>query len=193
MGRLVYEMLASLDGYVRDPSGDYQWATPGPALHDWFNEQVATRSAEVYGRGMWEDMRYWLDPPAADLEHPEARGFAQAWQGIDKVVVSTTLTSLDAPRTTLWPALDLDRLAELVRDAPGDVGISGPTLAASALRAGLVDQVCVAVMPHATGGGLPLLPPRLSLDLAPAGHETFDDGSVVLRYDVSRERRRPAG
>lgn len=184
MGRLVYEMLASLDGYVRDPSGDYQWSTPGPALHTWFNERVAARSAEVYGRGMWEEMRYWQDPPATDLEQPEARGFAQAWQAVEKVVVSSTLTSLDAPRTALWSSLDLDRLAELVRDAPGDVGISGPTLAASALRAGLVDQVCVAVVPHVTGGGLPLLPAGLSLDLRPAGHETFDDGSVVLRYDT---------
>lgn len=192
MGRLTYGMLVSLDGYVRGPDGGFDWTEPDPQLHEHFTEVQERTALDVYGRHMWETMRYWADPPAADLEHPEVRRFAAAWQASDRVVVSGSLPSLDAPRTRLWPDLDLDRLRALVEEVDGDVSISGPTTAAAALRAGLVDEVSAYVVPHVSGGGLRLLPEGFTCDLRLRSEQRWPGGVVQLAYDVRRDEGDPA-
>lgn len=184
MGRLSYGMLVSLDGYVRGPDGSLDWTEPDAQLHEHFNRIQAASALEVYGRHMWETMRYWQDPPGADLESPQYRGFAQAWQDTDKVVVSRSLSSVDAPRTRLWSRLDVGALRELVASAAGDVSISGPTLAAGALRAGLVGEVRAYVIPHVLGGGLRFLPDGYTTPLRLRSERRFAGGTVELVYDV---------
>ncbi|WP_435202677.1 dihydrofolate reductase family protein [Janibacter sp. GS2] len=184
MGRLTYGMLVSLDGYVRGPDGGFEWAEPDAQLHDHFTETQAGAVVDVYGRHMWETMRYWQDPPAADLVAPQHRGFAEAWQATDTVVVSRSLSSVDTARTQLWPHLDLDRLRAMVETCDGAVTISGPTLAASALRAGLVDEVSAYVVPYVAGGGLRFLPDGFATDLRLRHERRFGGGTVELVYDV---------
>lgn len=185
MGRLTYGMLVSLDGYVRDAVGGFQWTEPDAQLHERFNEIQAGTAVDVYGRGMWETMRYWQDPPTADLaESAVYRGFAEAWQATDTVVVSRSLSSVDTPRTRLWPELDLDRLRALVATSDGDVSISGPTLAAPALRAGLVDEVRAWIVPHVAGGGLGFLPDHYSTRLRLRSERRWAGGTVELIYGV---------
>lgn len=186
MGRLSYGMLVSLDGYVRDATGDFDWTEPDEELHEHFNDIQARTAIDVYGRHMWEAMSYWQDPPASDIERPAYRGFAEAWQDSDVVVVSRTLGSVDWPRATLWPELDLDRLRALVETAAGDVSISGPSLAAAALQAGLVDEVRSYVVPHVAGGGLRFLPEGWSVPLHLRSERRFADGTVELVHDVGR-------
>lgn len=186
MGRLTYGMLVSLDGYVRGPDGTFDWTEPDPELHEHFTDLQARTAVDVYGRHMWEAMEYWQDPPADDLDRPEYRDFAEAWRATDTVVVSRSLRALDAPRTRLWPELDLDRLAELVGSTDGEVSISGPTLAAGALRAGLVDEVTAWVVPHVAGGGLRLLPEGWSTGLRLRSERRWSGGTVELVYDVDR-------
>ena len=188
MGRLRYGMLVSLDGYARDASGSFDWATPDDELHGFVNDQEREVRTLVYGRGMWETMRWWQDSPADDEPGaaPEHLDFAAMWRQADKVVVSTTLDPPVEPRTELWPTLDLDRLAALVRDSPTDVSIGGPTLAAHALRTGLVDEVTAYVVPHVAGGGLPWLPTGVTTGLALREQRTFGNGTVALVYDVAR-------
>lgn len=184
MGRLRYGMLVSLDGYARDASGSFGWAEPDDVLHAWVNEQERSIGTFVYGRGMWEVMRWWQDPPTEVEQSPVHRDYAEQWRATDKVVVSTTLEEPTEPRTTLWR--DLDRLAALVRDSPSDVSISGPTTAAHALRAGLVDEVTAYVMPHLAGGGLRWLPEGAGGALRLVDQRAFDSGAVALTYDVVR-------
>lgn len=183
MGRLHYEMLVSLDGYARDASGSFDWAAPDDVLHGWVNERSRAVGTHVMGRGMWETMRFWEDPPTDELE-PVHREFAELWQKCDKVIVSTTMDAPTEPRTTLWRDLDLDRLAALVQESATDVSIGGPTLAAEALRAGLVDEVTAYVMPHLAGGGLRWLPEGAEGGLTLREQRAFDSGAVALVYDV---------
>ncbi|KGN33740.1 deaminase reductase [Knoellia sinensis KCTC 19936] len=186
MGRLRYGMITSLDGYARDASGSFEWATPDDDLHAFVNDHERGVRTYVYGRGLWETMRYWQDPPAGDLTAPEHREFAALWQEIDKIIVSSTLSPPTEPRAELWPTLDLDRLATLVRESPTDVSIGGPTLAAAALEAGLVDEITAYVMPHIAGGGLPWLPSGLTTGLSLREQRAFRGGAVALIYDVSK-------
>jgi dihydrofolate reductase len=186
MGRLRYGMLVSLDGYARDASGSFAWAEPDGVLHAWVNEQERSIGTFVYGRGMWEVMRWWQAPPVEVEESPVHRDYAEQWRATDKVVVSRTLEEPAEPRTTLWRELDLDRLAQLVRDSPSDVSISGPTVAGHALRAGLVDEVTAYVMPHLAGGGLRWLPEGAEGMLRLREQRAFDSGAVALAYDVVR-------
>lgn len=186
MGRLTYGMLVSLDGYVRGADGTFDWTEPDPVLHDHFTDVQRRTVLDVFGRGMWETMRYWQDAPAADLEAPEYREFAEAWRETDTIVVSSSLPSLDAPRTTLWSEFDPDRLAALVAAADGEVSISGPTLAAHALRAGLVDEISAYVLPHLAGGGLRFLPDGDLPSLRLRSERRWPGGVVQLTYDALR-------
>lgn len=191
MGRLHYGMLISLDGFIRDASGSTEWMVADEELHGFASEQDRMIGMRVYGRGLWETMRYWQSPPEEDLVAPEAREFARTWQDSDKIVVSTTLAPPTEPRTQLWDHLDLDRLATLVRDSEADVEIGGPTLAAHALEAGLVDELTAYVMPHLAGGGTPWLPVGFSSPLALRRQHTFASGAIALVYDVVREQSPP--
>lgn len=186
MGRLRYGMMVSLDGYARDASGSFDWARPDDDLHAFVNDHERDVRTVVYGRGLWETMRYWQDPPVDELTADVHREFAALWQETDKVVVSTTMAPPSEPRTELWPTLDLDRLATLVRESPTDVSIGGPTLTAHALLAGLVDEVTAYVMPHVAGGGLPWLPAGLSTGLELREQRVFGGGAVALVYDVPK-------
>ena len=188
MGRPRYGMLVSLDGYARDASGSFDWATPSDELHGFVNDKERGVGTYVYGRGMWETMRWWQDSPGDDEPGaaPEHHDYAALWRAADKVVVSTTLDPLEEPRTQLWQSLDPERLAALVHDSPTDVSIGGPTLAAQALRAGLVDEVTAYVVPHVAGGGLRWLPDGWSSHLVLREHRAFAGGAVALVYDVAR-------
>lgn len=193
MGRLTYGMHMSLDGYVRDADGGFDWTEPAPELHEHFNEIQRRTAVDVYGRHLWEAMRYWHDTPVDDFESPEYRGFAEAWLATDHVVVSSTLTTADVadvPRTTLWPELDVDRLRELVSRSEGAVTIGGPTLAATALRAGLVDEITAWVVPHVAGGGLPFLPDGVSGPLRLRSQDAWTGGTVEIAYEVVRDEGR---
>ena len=189
MGRLRYGMLVSLDGYARDASGCFDWAAPSDELHGFVNDQERGVGIYVYGRGMWETMRWWQDSPADDEPGaaPEHHDYAALWRTADKVVVSTTLDPPEEPRTQLWPTLDLDRLATLVRESPTDVSIGGPTLAGHALRAGLVDEVTAYVVPHVAGSGLRWLPDAWTSPLVLREQRAFEGGAVALVYDVPRD------
>ncbi|MFE5338800.1 dihydrofolate reductase family protein [Isoptericola sp. NPDC056578] len=177
-------MSCSLDGYVADASGDFDWGAPDDAVHAFINDQVRDVRTFVVGRRMFETMRVW-DTWERGLSDA-ADEFAEIWTGIDKIVCSDSLVAarepLDAPRTTLEPRLTPGRLAEIAAGTDGVVEVSGPTTAAGALLAGVVDEMTVRVVPHVAGGGLRHLPDGMQVDLARAECVPLRDGSVFLRY-----------
>ena len=187
MARLHYTAIASLDGYVVDAAGSFDWATPSEEVHAFVNDRERTIGTYLYGRRMYDVMRYWAtEDPEADTASRAAGDYRRIWQAADKVVVSTTLDSVDTPRTELVAAFDADAIRHRKATAAADLSIGGPTLAAEALRAGLVDEVGLFLHPLTVGGGVPALPRDARVDLRLLEQHTFADGVVFLRYDVVR-------
>ena len=183
MRKLAYSMLVSVDGYVTDPDGSIDFARPDEDLHRMANELIRETSAELYGRRMWETMSAHWPTADQDPDSPEEeREFARLWQASEKVVFSRTLTEVEHGARLVRD----DAVEEIRRLKDGDGGplaISGPTLAAEAVRAGLVDEYHLFLHPVALGGGLPYLPPlERRLDLELAEERRFDSGVTYLRY-----------
>jgi dihydrofolate reductase len=184
MARLHYSAIASLDGYVVDADGRFDWAAPGEEVHAFVNDRERGIGTYLYGRRMFEVMRYWAGTdPEADRS-PVSAGYRQIWQAADKVVLSRSLASVDTPRTVLLPGFDADVVRRLKDEATAELSIGGPTVAAEALRAGLVDEVSLYLHPVSVGGGTPALPPGARVDLRLLEQHTFHDGVVFLRYEV---------
>ena len=179
MARLIYSAITSLDGYVVDADGNFDWAAPDEEVHAYVNDQERAVGTYLYGRRMYEVMVAW---ESMDDDAPVMRDYAQVWRGADKVVYSSTLDEVRGPRTRLEPAFDPDAVRRLVDESTTDLSIGGPTLAASALRAGLVDELNVYLNPVVVGGGTAWLPDDLRLDLTLVAEHRFAGGVVHLRY-----------
>jgi dihydrofolate reductase len=184
MGKLVYSMLTSLDGYVADADGNFDWATPDEELHAYINDVSRSVGTCLLGRRMYETMVFWEDPESVRGEPDEMVEYAEIWQGYDKVVYSTTLAEVSSKRTRIERSFDADAVRVLKAESTGDISIDGPTLAAHALRAGIVDELCAYVCPLVVGGGTAFFPPGVSLDLGLVARHTFGNGVLALRYAV---------
>jgi len=184
MGALYYSTTISLDGYVADADGDFQWSGPNDAVFAVHLARIAGVSTEVLGRKTFAPMQYWENFTADDDSTADEGEFARLWCGIDKVVVSSTLTAddLGTSRARLVPELPLADLRRIVDAAPGAVEIFGPTTAAAAIRAGMIDDFHFFVVPKVVGGGLRALPDDVRLDLSLVEHRVFDNGVAYLHY-----------
>jgi dihydrofolate reductase len=184
MGRLIYSAIASLDGYVVDAQGDFSWAAPDEEVHAFVNDLQRSIGTDLYGRRMYEVMSVWEFFGLDADEAPAIRDFGEIWRATDKIVYSSTLESVTSPRTQLVDAFVPGVVKELVGNADKDVSIGGPTLAAAALRAGLVDEIQVFLVPHVVGGGTAYLPQDVRLRLTLQAERRFRSGVVFLRYAV---------
>lgn len=182
MARLIYSAITSLDGYVEDADGGFEWAAPDAEVHAFVNDQERDVGTYLYGRRMYDTMRFWQDPPDLGEEPPEFQDFAQIWQAADKVVYSTTLSEPSTPRTRVERDFDPASVRQLKDRATSDVSVGGATLAGAALRAGLVDEVHQIVTPVVVGGGLSWLPDGLRLGLELLSERRFGNGVVHLAY-----------
>lgn len=184
MGTLAYVATVSIDGYVADADGDFQWTGPTDEVFAVHLDRMAEVSTEVLGRKTYALMGYWDTYPDAEDRPAAEREFARRWRGIDKVVVSSTMTGeeLTSDRARIVPDLSLVELQRVVEHAKGLVEIFGPTVAADAIRAGLIDDFRFFVVPKMVGGGLRALPDDVHLELSLAEHRIFDGGTAYLRY-----------
>lgn len=182
MGRLLVTAICSVDGYVADSEGSFEFAFPTAEVHQAVNDLERPVGTQLLGRRTYEVMTYWETAPT-EGDDPEA-DFARIWAGVDKVVYSTTLDEVSTPRTRLERSFDAEAVRALVQAAPHDVEIGGPTLAAHAWQAGLVDEVRLFLVPAVVGGGLAALPDGVRHRLALLEQRTFDEGFVLLRYAV---------
>jgi dihydrofolate reductase len=184
MGRLLVTAICSLDGYVADADGSFSWAEPSEEVHQAVNDLERGVGLQIVGRRTYELMTYWETAPT-EGDGPYA-GFARIWQGLDKVVVSSSMTEVSFPRTRLLHGFDVGEIRTIVAESERDVEIGGPTLAAQAWRAGLVDEVRLFLKPVVVGGGLPALPDGVRADLDLLEQRRYDDGTVLLRHAVRR-------
>ena len=186
MARLIYFSIASLDGYIADEDGKFDWAEPDEEVHRFVNDHERTIRTHLYGRRLYETMAVWQDDDWLDGEPDVVHDYAAIWRNADKVVFSTTLTEVTTPRTRLERSFDADAVAALVAESPGDVSIGGATLAGHAVAAGLVDEYHVMLNPIVVGGGMPWLPRGAHVDLQLVDERRFAGGVVHLRYLTRR-------
>jgi len=191
MGRLVYSAIASLDGFVNDASGDFTWAMPSEELHSYVNDLERTVGTYLYGRRMYEVMQVWEDFPGIEDEPAVMQDYAAVWRAADKVVFSTTLPEVTTPRTRVERTFDPVAVRAMVDELDTDASIGGPTLAAHALRSGIVDEVHMFLLPVVVGGGTSCWPTGWDagarLDLRLVDEHRFVDGTVHLHHRVPRE------
>ncbi|WP_309616271.1 dihydrofolate reductase family protein [Salinibacterium sp.] len=177
MGDLIYTGITSLDGYISDASGNFDWSMPDEEVHSFINELERPVATYLLGRRMFDVLKVW-DTMPADPEHPAIDDYAQIWRAADKIVYSTTLPEVTAPRTRLERDFDPDA----VRAIPGVISIGGAHLAAVAIRAGMIDEFRMLVSPIIVGGGTPYLPLGVTVPLTLVEHRRFGNGVVLLRY-----------
>jgi dihydrofolate reductase len=182
MAKLLYVMNASLDGYIADEDGKFDWGAPGEEYFSFINNLVRPVGTYLYGRRLYELMAVWETDPAAAAQSPAAREFAQIWQAADKVVYSRTLQAAATTRTRIQRDFDPGAVRHLKAAAGRDVTVGGPTLGAHAITAGLVDEYHLFVWPVVLGGGKRLLPDRVRFQLELVDERRLGNGVVYLRY-----------
>ena len=185
MAKLIFSTIASLDGYVADERGRFDWAEPDDAVHAFVNDLQRPIGTYLFGRRMYEVMLYWETAPTAGDEPPVHLDFARVWRDADKIVYSKTLERASSARTRIERDFDPAAVSTLKEAATKDLAIGGPTLAARAFEAGLVDELQLFVVPVLAGGGTAALPPRLRRRLELLDEQRFSSGTVYLRYAVA--------
>ncbi len=186
MGKLIYSAIASLDGYVEDRGGRFDWAEPDEEVFEFLNDVERPVGTYLYGRRMYETMVFW-EAPALDATTPAAvRDFAAIWGAADKVVFSRALPSVSSARTRIERSFDADGVRRIKAAQERDLTVGGAELAAQAIASGLVDELQLYVVPAVVGGGKPWLPGGVRLDLELREERRFVSGFVFLRYGCVR-------
>jgi dihydrofolate reductase len=181
LARLIYSAIASLDGYTADEAGNFDWAAPDAELHAFLNDLERDVGTHLYGRRMYETMAVW-ETMDVSAEPEVMRDYAGIWRAADKVVYSRTLATPSTPRTRIERDFDPDTVRRMKEAAGRDISVGGPGLAAHALRASIVDEIQLFLVPAVVGGGTRALPDGLRVDLELLDQRRFAGGAVYLRY-----------
>ncbi|MDQ0731290.1 dihydrofolate reductase family protein [Arthrobacter sp. B1I2] len=181
MAQLIYSAIMSLDGYTADADGHFDWSAPDEEVHAFINDLERDVGTYLLGRRMYEVMSVW-ETMGTSEDHPVIQDYARIWQGADKVVYSTSLDTAATPRTRLERDFLPEAVRELKTATDRNISIGGPTLAAHALKAGLVDECQLFITPVAVGGGLRFLPDGLHARLELLEERRFGNGVVYLQY-----------
>ena len=185
MAKLIYSVIASLDGYVADEDGNFDWAVPDEEVHTFINDLERPVGTYLYGRRMYEVMVGWeTDPTLAD-QSPVMRDFAEIWQAADKIVYSKTLEAVSTATTRIERDFDPEAVRQMKARAGRDILVGGPELAAQAFKAGLIDECHLFVVPIVVGGGKRFLPDNVRLQLELLDERRFGNGMVHLHYRTS--------
>jgi dihydrofolate reductase len=184
VGRLIYSAIASLDGYVADEDGNFQWAAPGEDVHAFVNDLERPVGTHLYGRRMYEVMAWWETADAGTDPEPVMRDFTEIWRAADKIVYSTTLQTVSSARTRIERDFDPEAIRRLKTAAERDLSIGGPNLAGQALAAELVDECHLFLVPVVIGGGTRALPDGVRVELELLDERRFESGVVYLRYRI---------
>jgi len=182
MAKLIYSAIMSLDGYVADEDGNFDWAAPDEEVHTFVNDLERPVGTYLYGRRMYEVMVYWETAHTLADQPPFMQDFAELWRAADKIVYSRTLEAVSSARTRIERAFDPEAVRRMKASAGRDISVGGPDLAAQAIKAGLVDELHLFVTPIVVGGGKQSLPNDVRLKLELVDERRFGSGVVHLHY-----------
>ncbi|WP_019930447.1 dihydrofolate reductase family protein [Nocardia sp. BMG111209] len=184
MAGLIYSAIASLDGYIEDAQGEFDWAAPDDEVLAAVNEIERPIGTYLYGRRMYETMRYWATAPTGADRPVLENEFTRIWRQADKIVYSRTLQSVSTERTRLERTLDPAAIAGLKKSADRDISVGGADLARQVFAAGLVDEIHLFLGPILVGRGKQALPEGIAVDLELLSERRFHGGVVHLHYRV---------
>ncbi|MBN1372801.1 MAG: dihydrofolate reductase family protein [Anaerolineaceae bacterium] len=184
MARLIYSAILSLDGYIEDADGGFDWAMPDEETHQFINDLERAAGTYLYGRRMYEMMTAWETDLSLAAESPITRDFAEIWQAAEKIVYSKTLQTVVTRKTRIERNFDAEAIRRLKATAERDLAIGGSELAAQAFRSELIDECQLFLAPILVGGGKPALPKQVRLELTLLEERRFGNGMVYLRYQV---------
>ena len=182
MAKLIYFTPASLDGFIAGENDPMDWSLPDEEVSAFINDLLRPFGAYLYGRKEYETMKPWQTPEVIPGLNPVAVEFAHIWQAADKIVYSRSLQTVSTPKTRLVREFDPQAVRDLKAQLPHDISIAGPNLAAQAIRAGLVDEIQLLVVPNLLGHGLRVLPENVTLKLDLLDERRVGNGWVFLRY-----------
>ena len=182
MAKLIYSVITSLDGYVADDAGSFDWAAPDEEVHALVNNLERPVGTYLYGRRMYEVMVYWETAHTLADQSPVEQDFAEIWQKADKIVYSRTLDTVSSARTRIERGFDPEAVRQMKARAGRDITVGGPDLAAQAIKAGLVDECHLFVAPVLVGGGKQAFPSHVRLKLELLDERRFGSGVVHLHY-----------
>jgi dihydrofolate reductase len=185
MPKLIYQAIASLDGYVEDEAGNFDWAAPDDEVHAFVNDLERPIGTYLYGRRMYETMVFWETVSTGTDQPAVSRDFAEIWRAAEKIVYSRNLEAVSSARTRIERDLDPDAVRRLKETSRADITIGGADLAGQALAMGLVDECQLFLGPIVVGGGKHALPDKLRAQLELLDERRFRNGVVHLRYRVS--------
>jgi dihydrofolate reductase len=185
MGSLIYSTIGSLDGYIEDRDGKFDWAEPDEEVHRFVNDLERPVGTYLYGRRMYEVMAFWETAQTLADQRDYSREFAKIWQAAEKVVYSKTLEAPSSARTRIERDFEPEAVRRMKAAAGRDISVGGSDLASQAIRAGLVDEYHLFVAPIVVGGGKRSLPDDVRVELELLDERRFGNGMVYLRYRVS--------
>ena len=185
MSKLIYSSITSVDGYMEDASGNFEWARPDEEVFAFINDLERPIATYLYGRRMYETMVFWETAGDDSGESSATADFTDLWQAADKIVYSTTLEKVQSARTRIERVFDPAAVREIKDASTRDMTVAGPQLAASAIKAGLVDELQLFVTPAVIGAGKPALPENVRLNVELLDERRFGNGTVYLRYGIS--------
>lgn len=185
MARLIYTTNTSLDGYIEDVDGKFDWTDPSDEVFQFITNLIRTDGTHLYGRRTYENMMVWETDPNLAGQSALMRDFAQVWQAADKIVYSRTLEAVSTRKTQIERTFDPVAVRRLKENVDQDIHIGGAELAAQAFRAGLIDEYHLFIKPIILGGGKPALPDNVRLKLKLLEERRFENGEVYLRYQIN--------
>jgi dihydrofolate reductase len=185
MAKLIYSSITSLDGYVEDEGGNFDWAAPDEEVFGFVNDLERPVGTYLYGRRLYETMVYWETAQVLAEDPPCTQDFAELWRAAEKVVYSNSLEAVSSANTRIERAFDPGVIREMKSTHERDITVGGPNLAAPAFRAGLVDECQLFLTPVVVGGGKPSLPSDVRFELELLSERRFRSGVVFLRYRCS--------
>jgi dihydrofolate reductase len=182
MARLIYSAITSLDGYIEDELGSFDWAEPDEEVHAFVNDLERRVGTHLYGRRMYETMVYWETVSTGAEQRAVSREYTEIWRAVEKIVYSRTLQAPASARTRIEREFDPGEIARLKQVSEADIAVGGPALAGRAFAAGLVDECHLFVAPVVVGGGKRALPDELRAELELLDQRSFASGVVHLHY-----------
>jgi dihydrofolate reductase len=182
MAKLIYSAIASLDGYIADEDGNFDWAVPDEEVHTFINDLDRPLGTYLYGRRLYETMVSWETDHTLAEQSPVMRDFAQIWQAAEKIVYSRTLEAVSTARTRIERDFEPGAVRQMKASAQRDIVVGGADLAAHAFRARLVDECHLFVVPIVVGGGKRSLPDDVRVELELLDERRFEGGVVYLHY-----------
>jgi dihydrofolate reductase len=181
MGRLIYSLTTSFDGYIADKNGNFDWATPTEEIHLYVNNMLRNTGTFLLGSKMYETLAVW--DTIHDTDSPAMNQFADLWNAANKIVYSSQLKEVKTKKTTIEPSFDPETIRKMVTESEKDFGIGGPHLAAEAIKAGIVDEYHEYIVPIILGDGNYWLPKDVTCKLKLIDVHKFPNGTVHLQYN----------